>query len=177
MTTPALTWTIRQALPNDAPGIIALMKATIAEPINNLLTEPGEFTFTEEQERTFLAEQGMRPDWGAFVGVTSAAPGQIIGLVVADGKGRRAIQHRAGIGLSVANGWRGRGVGTALMEQIIAWARDSGVITRLELEALVRNETAIRLYERLGFQREGLVRHALLRHGEYLDEISMGLLL
>jgi putative acetyltransferase len=173
-------WAIRPAHPDDAAGVIALITAIIAEPVNNLLTEPGEFSLTEEQERVFLIEQGMRPDWAAFVAINAATnetPEHVIGLVTADGKRRRAIRHRASVGLSVARDWRRHGVGRALMERVIAWARTSGLITRLELEALARNESAIRLYERLGFEREGLSRHALLRHGEYLDEYVMALLL
>lgn len=177
MMSPLPSWRTRPAHPNDALGIITLMKTTIAEPLNNLLSEPGEFTFTEEQERAFLAEQGMRPDWAAFVAVIETHSPQIVGLVMANGKQRRAIRHRATVGLVVARGWRGQGIGQALMERVITWARDSGVITRLELDVLVRNETAIRLYERIGFQREGLMRNALLRNGEYLDELTMGLLL
>jgi RimJ/RimL family protein N-acetyltransferase len=63
------------------------------------------------------------------------------------------------------------------MQGIVDWARASGLVTRLELEVLTRNQTAIHLYERIGFQREGLRRHALLRNGEYLDELTMALLL
>lgn len=177
MTTPPPTWRTRPARPDDAAGIIVLMKATITEPVNNLLTEPGEFTLTEEQERSFLVEQGIRPDWAAFVAVTAARPGQIIGSVMADGKRRRATRHRASVGLMVAREWRGKGIGRALMERVIAWARESGVITRLELEVLARNTSAVHLYEHLGFQREGLLRHALLRNGEYLDILTMALLL
>lgn len=183
MKPPPIGWTIRPAHPDDAASIIALITTTIAEPNNNLLTEPGEFTLTEQQEREFLAEQAMRPDWAAFVAVTDTpatpddAPARVIGLVSADGKQRRAIRHRASIGLSVARDWRRHGVGRALMERVIGWARESGFITRLELEVLARNDAAIHLYERLAFEREGVIQRALLRHGEYLDEYSMSLLL
>jgi RimJ/RimL family protein N-acetyltransferase len=180
MTAPSpepASWSVRAARPDDAAGVIALLTPIFAEPLNNLLTEPGEFTMTEEQERVFLAEQAIRPNWAAFVAVTDATPAQIIGLATADGKQRRAIRHCASIGISVAQGWRGQGVGRALMQGIVDWARASGLVTRLELEVLTRNETAIHLYERIGFQREGLKRHALLRNGEYLDELTMALLL
>lgn len=170
-------WTVRVARPDDAAGVIALLTAIFAEPVNNLLTEPGEFTMTEEQERAFLAEQAIRPNWAAFVAVTDTTPPQIIGLVTADGKQRRAIRHCASIGISVAQDWRGRGVGQALMQRVVDWARASGLVTRLELEVLTRNEVATHLYERLGFEREGLRRHALLRNSEYLDEYVMALLL
>ena len=177
METAAPTWSVRPVHPDHAASIITLMQATIAEPVNNLMSEPGEFTYTVEQERAFLAEQIIRPDWVGFVATPNNAPRRVIGLVMATGKGRRAVRHRASIGLTVAHGWRGQGVGRALMEHVIAWARETGFITRLELEVLVRNESAVRLYERLGFQREGLHRHALLRNGEYLDDLSMALLL
>jgi len=170
-------WIVRAARPDDAAGVIALLTAIFAEPVNNLLTEPGEFTMTEEQERVFLAEQTIRPNWAAFVAVTDATPPQIIGLVTADGKQRRAIRHCASVGISVAQSWRGQGVGQALMQRVVDWARASGLVTRLELEVLTRNEVAIHLYERLGFEREGIRRHALLRNGEYLDEYVMALLL
>ncbi len=186
MKPPLTGWTIRPAHPDDAADVIALITTTVAEPINNLLTEPGEFALSVEQEHEFLAEQAMRPNWAAFVAITNAsdtssatgkAPARVIGLVTADGKQRRAIRHRASIGLSVAHDWRRHGVGRALMERVIGWARESGVITRLELEVLARNDAAIHLYQRLGFEREGVIRRALLRHGEYLDEYSMSLLL
>lgn len=178
MTTAEPRWLIRPAHPNDAASIISLITTTVAEPVNNLLTEPGEFSMTEEQERLFLAEQALRPDWAAFVAVPRDEPTCVIGMVTADGMSRRrAIRHRASVGLSVAREWRGQGIGRALMQRVITWARESGVITRLELEVLVRNEPAIHLYERLGFEREGIRRRGLLRHGEYLDEILMGMLL
>lgn len=176
-TTPSAGWSVRAALPSDAASIIALVSAVIAEPVNNLLTEPGEFTMTEEQERVFLAEQAIRPNWAAFVAVTDQRPARVVGLVTADGKQRRAVRHCANVGITVSQGWRGQGVGQALMRSLVDWARESNLITRLELEVLTRNETAIRLYERLGFQREGLRRHALLRNGVYLDELFMALLL
>lgn len=170
-------WSVRAAHPDDAASIIALISAVIAEPVNNLLSEPGEFIMTEEQERVFLAEQTIRPNWAAFVAVTDERPVHVVGLLTADGKQRRAIRHCASVGLSVARDWRRQGIGEALMRCVVEWARESGVVTRLELEVLTRNESAIRLYERVGFQREGLRRHALLRHGEYLDELTMALLL
>jgi L-phenylalanine/L-methionine N-acetyltransferase len=186
MKPPPIGWTIRPAHPDDAAGIIALITATVAEPINNLLSESDEFALTEEQEREFLAAQGMRLNWAAFVAIADTsdasstsdkAQTRVIGLVTADGEQRRAIRHRASIGLSVTHDWRRHGVGQALMERAIDWARESGVITRLELEVLTRNDAAIHLYERLGFEREGVIRRALLRQGEYLDEYSMSLLL
>ena len=103
--------------------------------------------------------------------------GDVVGLVTVDGKRRLALRHCGVLGVSVRADYRGQGVGHALMARAIAWARAAGVITRIELQVLARNETAIHLYERRGFQHEGRHPHAFYRDGQYLDDLTMGLLL
>ncbi len=171
----AMPYTIRPIRPDDAAGVLVLLNSVIREPVNNLMREPGEPFFNEEEEREFLAGQAMRPDWCGFVAVTES--GECIGIVTIDGKRRPAIRHRGELGVTIAENWRGQGVGRALLERAIACARESGVFTRIDLIVLARNETAIRLYERLGFQLEGRRQRAMLRNGEYLDDLMMGLLL
>ena len=46
-------------------------------------------------------------------------------------------------------------------------------LTRLELEVYADNEAAIRLYERFGFEHEGVLRRHAFRNGEYVDAIMM----
>jgi len=170
-----MSYTIRTVRPDDAAGVLAMLASVVTDPVNNLMREPGEPIFTEEEEREFLAGQKMRPDWCGFVAV--AESGEIIGMVTIDGKRRPAVRHRGELGVSVVSGWRGQGVGRALVERAIACARESGVFTRIELIVLARNETAIRLYESLGFQHEGRRQRGMLRNGEYLDDLMMALLL
>lgn len=54
-------------------------------------------------------------------------------------------------GMGVAPSHRGRGLGEAVMRAVLASARERGV-KRVQLEVLVQNASAIRLYERLGFR-------------------------
>ena len=74
----------------------------------------------------------------------------------------------------VAAAHRRRGIGRLLLEQAVAWARDAGV-SKLELHVFPWNEPAIRLYERFGFEREGLREGHYRRGGEYVDAILMAL--
>jgi putative acetyltransferase len=79
--------------------------------------------------------------------------------------------------MSVADGWRGRGVGTALMQTCVDWARERE-IHKLALQVWPHNEVALHLYEKFGFEREGLLRaHYRRSNGELWDAIVMGLLL
>ncbi|MDJ0976822.1 MAG: GNAT family N-acetyltransferase [Planctomycetota bacterium] len=55
-------------------------------------------------------------------------------------------------------GARGLGIGVALIEAVIAWAREKG-FERLRLEVGTANVAATRLYERMGFVATGKTGH------------------
>ena len=81
----------------------------------------------------------------------------------------------ADLGMRVAAGWRGRGVGTALLTEAVRRARAAGA-HKIALQVWPDNAAAIALYERFGFQREGyLRRHYRRRSGELWDAVVMGL--
>ena len=81
----------------------------------------------------------------------------------------------ADLGMLVAAGWRGRGVGTALLDEAVRRAREAGA-HKIALQVWPHNTAAIALYERFGFQREGyLRRHYRRRSGELWDAVVMGL--
>lgn len=81
------------------------------------------------------------------------------------------------IGMMVAAGWRGRGVGTALVSAAIDWARAQGM-HKLSLSVFPHNAAAIALYRKFGFVEEGRrIRHMRRASGELWDLIDMGLLL
>ena len=81
------------------------------------------------------------------------------------------------LGMAVARPWRGRGVGTALVEAAIAWSRDQG-LHKLSLSVFPHNEAAIALYRKFGLVAEGRRTKQFRRSsGELWDSIEMGLLL
>jgi RimJ/RimL family protein N-acetyltransferase len=83
----------------------------------------------------------------------------------------------AELGMLIADGWRGRGIGTRLMEAGITWARESGA-HKVTLTVWPHNRSAIALYRKFGFVEEGLFRrHYRRRNGELWDAIAMGLVL
>jgi ribosomal protein S18 acetylase RimI-like enzyme len=81
----------------------------------------------------------------------------------------------ADLGMLVAEGWRRRGVGSALLAEAIARARAAGA-HKLALQVWPHNTAALALYERFGFVREGyLTAHYRRRSGELWDAVIMGL--
>ena len=73
----------------------------------------------------------------------------------------------------VAIAARRQGVGKALLDAAIAWARSAGV-RKLELHVFPWNEAAMALYDACGFEREGYRKaHYRRGDGEYVDAILM----
>ena len=69
------------------------------------------------------------------------------------------------------------GLGGTLMSEAIRLASERHM-HRVELTVVADNHRAVRLYEKLGFQREGLKReNYFAEDGKYHDEIIMGILL
>jgi putative acetyltransferase len=70
----------------------------------------------------------------------------------------------------------GRGFGINMLREAIRICRDKG-FTRIELTVAVENARAIKLYETLGFVREGILKNYtyLRKEGIYIDEQVMSL--
>jgi RimJ/RimL family protein N-acetyltransferase len=171
MTQPMFT--LRDARPDDAPAMIAYMRVLADEPDNGTsFSSAGEFTYTETSERQLV--QGALENESQRILLAFAPDGALIGMAMALA-GPRVMRRSADISLSVAKGWRRRGVATALMKRLIDWARDHDTVRRLELSVFENNVGAIALYERLGFQHEGRKRRAIVKHGVVLDLLFMGM--
>jgi RimJ/RimL family protein N-acetyltransferase len=111
-------------------------------------------------------------EYSLLIGAVDAG-GRLIGQLDAAARKDRPAE----IGMAVAADWRGRGVGTALMQSCVDWAHERG-IHKLALQVWPHNEAAIRLYTRFGFEREGVLRaHYRRENGELWDAIVMGRLL
>lgn len=83
--------------------------------------------------------------------------------------------HVGILGIGLLPEFRGLGVGAALTRAAIDRAWEKG-LTRLELTVRADNIRAKRLYDRLGFQVEGVNRRAFCVNGQYFDSFSMALL-
>ena len=82
-------------------------------------------------------------------------------------------RHAGSVGMAVHDAYAGRGAGTALMAAVVDLADNWLQLKRLELGVYADNTRAIALYERFGFEREGLNRADAWRDGEYVDSIAM----
>jgi RimJ/RimL family protein N-acetyltransferase len=161
---------IRTAQPDDAAAVLAYIRRIAAET-EFFVLEPDEFPATEEQEREWIQDHVQSP--GKIL-LLAEASGTIIGNVSFENGPHRRIAHRGIFGLAVVKEWRGQGVGTALLGALLEWAQANPVIEKVGLEVFATNETAIRLYKKLGFVAEGR-RPKDIKFGpdKYVDTVAM----
>jgi RimJ/RimL family protein N-acetyltransferase len=161
---------IRAAEPRDASALVALGRSVGQEPGGWLITttdwrSPGD-------ERRYI--KALRRYEHAAVYVAETREGEIVGRLSLARDRHPASTHVADLGLMVAASHRRRGIGWALLEQAVRWARDHDV-TKLELHVFPHNEPALALYERFGFEREGYRKAHYRRRSGYVDAILMAL--
>ena len=83
--------------------------------------------------------------------------------------------HIGWLGMGVLKGHRGQGIGSALLHQTLAEARNRG-LERVELSVFASNRRAMHLYEKFKFEVEGRKKKARKLDGSYDDIIIMALL-
>jgi L-phenylalanine/L-methionine N-acetyltransferase len=160
---------IRRAEPRDAPALVALAEAVGREDGGWLLST--DVWRTAAEERRYLKAVQRHADAAVFVAVDGD---EVVGRLSVARDSHPSSRHVADLGLFVAVGHRRRGIGRALLEQAVEWARGANV-RKLELHVFPWNEAALRLYENFGFEREGYRKAHYRRHDELVDAILMAL--
>jgi L-phenylalanine/L-methionine N-acetyltransferase len=81
-------------------------------------------------------------------------------------------------GLAVHPDFSGQGFGAKMMTEILDLSKEKGFL-RIELSTATTNTRAIALYEKLGFEREGVLKKYthLKSENRFLDELMMSYLL
>ena len=163
---------VREAGPDDAAALLKLFQEIHAET-SFMLFEPDEWHPTVE-------EQAKRIELGAKTGAAIFLLAEVEGAVAGGAFGTRGIARRSyhalHIVIGVLQAWAGRGVGRALVNALEDWAR-ANAVRRIELTVQKGNTRAIALYEKCGFEHEGLKRRSLRVGGHFVDELLMAKLL
>jgi ribosomal-protein-alanine N-acetyltransferase len=132
---------IREMTPMDADAAAFIEKETFSQPWSrqaflDSLANPNTMFLTAEEEC------GGSDDAPAVMGY--------VGMYLAGGEGEIT-------NVAVAQDFRRKGIGRALISELIARATERGV-SRIVLEVRVSNHPAISLYEQMGFCRVGTRR-------------------
>lgn len=161
---------LRNASKEDAEGMIAYMKG-ISKETDFVLRYPDEVTFTVQSEIEILEAQKDAP--GSFM-MVAIVDGEIAGNCSINGLGsQRKIRHRAGFAIALYEKYWNLGIGGAMMRKSLELAKEMRY-EQVELEVVAKNERAIHLYEKYGYQKYGERPNALkLDQGGYMNEYQM----
>ena len=163
---------IREATPDDAKAVISLLERLYSET-HFLLYEPGELNHDVAQYAHRMDQAGRKGSWVMFVAENGDG---MVGVIFGNRGVAKRTRHSLLIGLGVLQASWNQGIGRCLLGAIEswAWARD---LHRLELTVQATNRSAIALYEKVGFEREGTKRHSQRVEGAYVDEFLMSKLI
>ena len=163
--TPRGAVTIRQGSPEEADRLRTLRTESVTLHPTSFGSTPEEVS---QYDWTDLTGGGTRAS-AIFV---AEHDGELLGLTGAFRSARVKDAHHADVwGVYVRDGWRGFGVGAALVDAAVDWAASRGVaIVKL---TVVPEIGAMACYHRCGFRVTGVDPAALKVGGVYYDEILM----
>ncbi len=110
------------------------------------------------------------PDHTRLVAVLD---GVVVGSASLINESKVRRKHVATLGMAVAESFAGRGVGTALLNEILEFADNWLNLMRIELTVFCDNKAAVHLYKKFGFEIEGTLRAYAFRDGQYVDSYTM----
>jgi [ribosomal protein S5]-alanine N-acetyltransferase len=150
-------------VPADAPAVAEhLQERQIYE---NTLRIPWPYGLADAQAWLADAEAGA----GAHGVLAIREPGgRMIG---ATGFHEVVPAHRAEVGYWLARPFWGRGLMTRVVAAMVRRAWDELGLVRLQAEVFAHNRASMRVLEKNGFVREGVLRKHVLKDGRFIDAV------
>ncbi|QUH26546.1 GNAT family N-acetyltransferase [Serpentinicella alkaliphila] len=161
---------IREAAKEDAKAVIDYIDK-ISYESDFLTFGPGEFTMTQEKEEAFIVES-LNSKNKLFL--IAEINNKIVGNLNFQGNEMVRCKHIGEFGVSVLKDYWGKGIGRELLLYLIDWAKKSS-FTKIQLSVREDNLSAIMLYEKLGFKKEGSISRFFYHNKVYHSAIIMGI--
>lgn len=165
---------LRAGGPDDAAAFRAYLFRAVpsADGVGMFADEIGSVAYCRERlEKSSAARGGL-----LLFAEPEGRPGLIVGDCGLSGFGRRKLAGVLVLGMMCDEGWRGVGLGRALLTAAVDWARASPSVRRVELGVLESNPGALALYRSLGFEVEGRFRGRFRQaDGSLVDDLAMAL--
>lgn len=164
---------IRKAVKNDAKALISYLDIIGGE--SDFLTfGAGEFGASVEQEEQFISNAISRKN---SLFIIAEVNGKVVGNLNFTGGPRQRTIHSGEFGVSVLKEYWGKGIGEQLIRYLINWSKESGIIKKINLRVRTDNKRGIKLYKKLGFFEEGIIKRDFLINDKFYDSMHMGLLI
>lgn len=165
-----INYTVRSAIEEDAKELSEL-RLHIDGETENLDREKGE-AFIDVPGFKQIIKTDTKNRRNLFL--VAVVHNRIVGFSRCEGNHLNRFSHKVEFGVCVLKDYWGYGIGKNLLRESILWA-DSNGINKITLNVLETNEKAIKLYSKLGFEIEGILKKdKILSDGRYYNTIIMG---
>jgi RimJ/RimL family protein N-acetyltransferase len=164
---------IRPGTAEDAEAALEYLDK-IASESPFLSFGPGEMQLTMEEEVEFLESFRGHDNKVLLMGWVND---ELVCSATLLGRTRPRMRHVAELGISVTQKWWGQGVGRAMIQALLDWAGEQGVLKRIFLVTREDNKRGIALYESMGFEYEARLKRETLLDGQFYDSFLYALLL
>ena len=161
---------IRAPKVEDAADIIYVISTCDTEtPF--LARNPGEFSFTVEQEAAFIERILSDENHEWFI---AEYDGKIVGQCSAHiPSSNQRFCHRSEVAFAILKDYCDLGIGGKMMLECIEWCKNKGA-EQIEITVVEGNDRAKKMYENFGFEVYGRKPNALkYLDGTYRDELFM----
>jgi L-amino acid N-acyltransferase YncA len=159
-------FSVRRAAPDDAGGIVAVLRGITSERIYSAIERP----WSVGQQRRYLESLSAREVFHVAV----AESGEIVGYQSLDLYSTllSSMAHVGQLGTFLLPEWRRRGVGRALFKETCSFARSSGY-RKFVIQVRASNSAARSFYLRLAFVECGRLSRQVVIDDHEDDEIIM----
>ena len=145
------------------------------------VADEGRYLFTEtvtEEMKKSLARLFKDKGALAIVAEVGGKRKKIVGSLTLIRYGHvKKASHVRVLGMLVIKEYRGLGIGTKLIVYALEWVKSHEEIEKIILGVFSNNRKALRLYEKFGFEVEGIKKRQYYIAGKHEDEIEMALFL
>lgn len=157
---------IRASSAADTPAITAIYAHWVTHGLASFEVEPPDLTEMARRRDAVLA--------AGFPYLVAEAPEGLLGYAYASAyRARPAYRFTAENSVYVAPGAGRRGIGLALMEEVIAQCTGAGFRQMVAVIGDSGNAASIALHKRAGFTTAGILKAAGWKHGRWVDSVLL----
>ena len=166
---------IRSADRRDAGAYLAHTRLLVAETIYML--KGAEDTLPDSAEQRLIFDYFDRSD--TCLCLVASRPSQgfgrqpILGSLNLTGARTQRTAHTVQLGMGVLREAWGLGLGGALLDSALTWARANPILSRVRLQVYEGNDAARRLYLSRGFVEEGVMKDEVLLKDRWVHLVGM----
>ncbi|MET3730055.1 RimJ/RimL family protein N-acetyltransferase [Fictibacillus halophilus] len=164
---------IRRVTTDDAQNMINFYNVVGGES-DFLSFGAGEFKLDLQEYKDYITATSKELN---SIMLIAEIDSKIIGIATINSPQKERTKHVGTLGIVVSEKYTGMGLGKILMNELLEWARLNGITKKISLVTNENNSKAIELYKKLGFEKEGLLKHDNFIKGNYHNTVVMGLLL